>query len=1597
MDPTPVQCFARPSTCTPLPSTPNGRLLCVAFRGNRHLTGQSNTFDLQDSFSKLRNVLLNAPPANLERLAGCLLGRLLGVPVRIPRAGDQRGGDGGVAGAGGRHLIFEARRYKEGSRLDERSIVGEIQQAVNRNPALEAWILVTTLEVSEQVETAIIDSAQKNGIGAIIIDWLPQPLPKLAVLSARYPECFETEIGEGNGPLLANIAAAHGYDCTLQAIKSELDIWTIGYESVRQASHARVREIWGSSRKASAKFGQNVAGGEEGAHYVRRSDLTEYLDAWSEAAGSGRVGALIGPDGVGKTWAAIDWLQLRLDRLPTVVLAPTSAIGDGISGVSDLISFIARYLRDLTEMRTESFWEQRVRRLLQRPVDEGPAFLLFFDGLNQRASFDWPGVFMQLQGEPFHQRTWTLMSARTSFFDERLTGLHMLIAKPERIEVGRYDLSHGGTFDQKLKLAGLLREDLSEGLLKHAAVPRLFDLVVQLKDSLGDAREVTVHRLLWAYGASTIVTSTDGAFSEHGWRRFILELAEEHRDGNRKSTVRRVIDLSDDPTLTPDGIYKRVSGVIDGIFTDLSGDDELAFEPELVHHALGLALVKQMESAQSEEKAIDLLEKFLDPIQGYDERAEILRAAVSIILERRVSRQPKWLSTLCTFWIHTQNLPDIHSEELAILAPELISPLLDVIEASDGHALRTPRYIAINALAAVDKGDPRVSRRIAERGAQWHRTISLEKRGTDSDRGENSPYSLRRKRLRERIGPTEAGTVTVSGREFEIVDQKGGDLIVAAAQLLQGRPLKDAISFFEAGAIHTAIVGGGSEHEPQAWLNVLNSVDPEETAEGLRRGSDTVRDRTPEPGVHTDLNKRIASLLLWRTGYADDAEKAWEQDPKIDHWLRYETDYLLNPSRSFFPLERRHVAPVLCNTDLSIISRIERTKDALLDPSFEVPSEFVDELILTGDEFDFIDTATGQYRTPGDLGWEHLSLALARCASDKLADLERKRMRSYKDRSVEQRLGTSLVVPSAMLLAGKDESAALRTLRELGKGGADDREYSTQTNILIAEIQCEPPVAQVQRIMESGLTDIDLFLARACYPPSESEIDELLSEYGSNEEQLTRLASILAEHDLTLSERAFLAFSGSLIPTDVDIKSGALWVLLALNDPARLGATLDAADWTWSSDRPFVENTMGSIAIATSNRGVIFAELAPRIAPGKLLYALSQKERSREEVELAVAMMTALLFRHPRDLHEPGIIISQEQAKAQSGRYDFSLGDVLVDNGNQNDSVHFLERMNNPERHAERRHQIIESYISKVEEARRTDAPFYLVHFKANDFDPVLKQCPEAVDSWLEGLDSMSVEFVRRARFAEGFFVALCEALLERNPTLGVSLWRALKSCLATKFVSHANIDRLTHALFAARPCAQVDAALEEIYAIDEARNDEELVNLVVAARSSGRIAWLQRMVSRDATSPCPAHRRRAVFLKPLLTRPNIAGDAHWPSGQVAGVFDSIHNTAWILGQRETFAAQWLRAFSEADTLQTAHANWLLFKACSDRRAWIWMRNIYECHATKDHRLEAAKKRFIDQEENNLKRAMANNEKSWADTLATRRYPKTLLPWNSKH
>ncbi|MYA68056.1 MAG: hypothetical protein F4Y22_12515 [Gammaproteobacteria bacterium] len=1541
----------------------------------------------ENAVQELQDLLISQNSRVLEELACDLLGRLVGVVFSRARSGNQRGGDGGVRQISGRHLIYEAKCYGTNTKFDNRSIRGEIDEAVERNSALEAWILVTTREVPEQTLTAMEVAGRPRGVETLTVDWMPTRLPRLAALCAWAPDAVKAATGHDCQELLAKIRTSEHFAEVLEFLSASVRDSVTGYEVLRQASHNYLQKVWADRQTAESCFGQNVAGGDSRASHIERPEPMAGLDAWDlGAVGSRDEPALVvGREGMGKTWAVIDWLQSRLERLPIVVLAPSTVLTAPIAGRSALVGFIARLLRDLDQAteRGDEYWEARVTRLLQRPANEGAVLMLFFDGMNEEPSYNWEALLNQLQGEPFHGRIRVVASARNSFVEERLDKLQGWAWTPTPIEVGSYDETPGGEFDKRLEAAKLTRDDLPGSLVELARTPRLFDLVVGLRNRLGGVEGVTVHRLFWEYGATAIRTNS---FSVGEWHAFVLQLAKEFMKGRKLQSRQKVEKLGASSTIDPDAVYQRVSSIIDGAFAKSLNWDDVEFEEEFVRYSLGLALVRKLDEKNGSASK-EVLGRFFEPLNDHDEEAEIIRAAVSIALARGSDQAGAFLGQLCSRWVRCQNFPEIHLQELAGLAGELIEPLLDAIEATGGHVLTTPRYRAVNALITVDSSDTCVARAIANRGERWLGCISQERAvdGADSDA---ERVQRRKKRLESRIGTGDSGCVRVLGREIKIVEQTDQGLRVVAAQLLQGRPLVEAIGFFEAGALHSAICRERAEE--QGWLNLVNDIDPVETAERLREQSEAMLRRQPEDGVHEQLNARVAAILLWRTGYKEDAQRALEIDPGIDRPTFYSEEYEKDPAESSYELERRHVDATLRRKDLALRFRIDRTNPYLLDPSLALPKSLVDEAIREARGLDWDNMAKGRSRTAEDWTWRDLSRVLARGAPDELAQIERERLRGFAGREGEARFGAAMAAPDTMLLVSDAERKALRELRERVPPEPDDSEWFLQGNILIAEIQGESAIDQIYRILNAELDGIDSSLVRACGSPSTAELEKLVKERLCNPQALQKVATVIYEKSVTLGEGAFDAFAELLFGEYEGVELDPVWVVLGQNAPERLGNMLDQRDWTWSGKQSYFEKVMGSVAVAAANRQTPFASFATRLAPNTILPIISERGSVREEVLLAIEMLHSVVMQSAIPVPETALEVSHNRSEAEETvNYFYSHGDIR-ETDEVNGTRRFFSRLR--EDYKERQHSLAKQYSKDVMDARREGANFLLEFVRPKHLKAVVDYCPDKIDEWLNGMSERTPEFTRRVLLADGFFVSLCETLLAKTPEIGVELWRALNHCLKhTKYTVHGDMDRLRVALFAADSSPNVEKALAEVYGLDGTHTDRELINLVVAARLHGRLDWLYSMVAEDAASNGPLNHRRAEFLNPLLSVPEIADEGRWPQGDFNR---SVHGLSWKLGQREAFAQHWLLEFAKAESEIEAHAAWQLFLAGVDRRAWSWFWDVLDQNLVGEGGLNSVKQRFVEQQNHEIRRAIGKNEQYWESNYTYWRYPDALKPWN---
>jgi hypothetical protein len=514
-------------------------------------------------------LLADRSARKLENLAASLLGHLLGVPIAVAKSGFQHGGDAGPAGQQGRRFRLECKKYSDETNPSDRELLGEIDQALARDEALEAWILVATRSVPEQLAQDLVQKGELLGVPVIIIDWKDYELAPLAALCALDPDLVEVEFSRDASEPARDLQPIAGD--SIAVLRRNLQSWCLGFESLRSKSHRKLESIWTSPRTSNAELGQDAAGGAQ-PKKVRRRSVHDALDTWWRGpAHNDSPAVVIGWDGVGKTWAALDWLMDRKADQPIVLTVPSSALAR-VSGVSEAAvkRFLADRLYELTGTRDPDHWLRRLDYLLKCPKEEGPVLTVFLDGLNQEPSVPWLPLLKVLQGDAFEGRVRVMVSTRKHYFEDKLSSLRGLVVSAVPVTVDVYDTAPGGELDLMLEFDGLTQADLHPDLVEFARTPRLFKLVVRFRDRLVEAGQVTIHQLLWEYGRDTFGERAGKSFSEADWRAWLAEIASRYRSGVQEFSLKTLGETASRPDLSKREVYARLSDIIDGRSQDLA-------------------------------------------------------------------------------------------------------------------------------------------------------------------------------------------------------------------------------------------------------------------------------------------------------------------------------------------------------------------------------------------------------------------------------------------------------------------------------------------------------------------------------------------------------------------------------------------------------------------------------------------------------------------------------------------------------------------------------------------------------------------------------------------------------------------------------------------------------------------------------------------------------------------------------------------------------------------------------------------------------------------------------------------------------------------
>ena len=482
-----------------------------------------------------------------------------------------------------------------------------------------------------------------------------------------------------------------------------------------------------------------------------------------------------------------------------------------------------------------------------------------------------------------------------------------------------------------------------------------------------------------------------------------------------------------------------------------------------------------------------------------------------------------------------------------------------------------------------------------------------------------------------------------------------------APSIVEGFPLAKILPCFEAVAVASAVRGHADAWQGLKWLCYLNEVDPEATADALRTLSAQIRARAPEVGIHPRLPARVATLLLWLTGQEADEEVASTIDPRIDRHYIYERDYLPNPARSLFALERRHADIALCDKECSLQYRLQRTRELWLDPTFQPPSAFVEELRALAACFDVEKLDRQMGHTQEDWLFEELEPVLARCAPDILAALVRRKLQAFASCPPGSRYWSAIHANDHFILTGAAEASAAQALRMSAREKDENQESISASDLLKIELlNIADARDQFDRLIAADLKFIPADFVEVMRVPTRDDVDILIARYGPGlAKQRRDLIVLLSVHPVAFSDQAWTWLSDLARQPSHELR-GVLFRMLTLADAARFGRTLAVEGWSWDPKADMWVNHYGTGALIKAETALPFDQMAPRLAPWRLLEAARVRGADPVEVRLAAEIFGRILAADKIGEPDPGSVLTVDRARKNFTPFVVAVNPGLV-------------------------------------------------------------------------------------------------------------------------------------------------------------------------------------------------------------------------------------------------------------------------------------------------------------------------------------------------
>jgi len=1465
----------------------------------------------QNYISALKIELLNGSSVALEYLASDLVGEAIGIPVRKAAGGSQSGGDAGVSSVT-RVIRVETKRYQDTTSLSERELLGEVAQAFQKDPMLEAWILVTTREVPEQTASALNRFSEEHGAPTIILDWTGA-VPLLAKLCASRPEIVRVRYGDTAAQAAEKLSKLTDVSKAIDVLGSELDQWSAGWEITSRRLKNTNTHVFFERTESKALFRQDISVAAPQSGLVQREGLVEQMDAWGLSNNASPL-VIAGNEGRGKSWVLANWLYKHPDDGTSILFCSSSEIrGLKFHTIEELLSAV---LSKRISEHSKAYWHKRIERLKQGNFITPPIWIIV-DGLNEVPTADWAGLILDAQRDSWRAHIRLVVSCRTQYFESKLNGGRSWIYSPTVIKVSEYTNE-----ERSLALASqnIASDTLSESVLKLASVPRICRLVARMYEQLKEVEYITYEQLLFEYGKRFDPDERHG-LRDDVWHAFLRELALATQKGAsaaRWSQIKEWIDIQE-----TESVEITLSDIVDGKLVKKVENEPglIEFDRGLVLAANGLALWKLIEKKSNDDME-NLIASELEPLGGLDERPRIVSATLAAALISGAADDvlSKVVSALVVEGITSQNLGEDEESSLMSYIRAFPSGYLGSLE----KLLRLHRSSEADAVCISIQDvmeDGKVRDAVVEVAALWVSIVPLDLR-MDKDLPDNQKY--RTKEVIRWLGKIpNAGETSVLGVPILIEEESNYNLPNYAIRLVQHCPLAMCGEVWRRLGVSSVIRRGYTAYDAASWVVRLNNIDFDKAREVIYSEAEYLRTQTAPEGADVSLPKRAAANLYWLFEDDESHLKARDLVSVPDGW-ESSKEYIDAPNNSPFQLERCQIEKVLQESDQEVELLLRRAKKWWPDPELIVAEDFVDKSIEYVNSFDLSEVRIHLSHSKSDWEISELCSSMAKLSPKVLSELYSRMLGKLSGRFDEGWIRLAYSLDDMWLVASVEDSENAR--KELCRIDIDKSELRVESMAdvvlcMLATRNCSPAeyVRYLIKFTDGSMTESTTSCFRKITTETADQMVDEINQFKDHNSDWVFL-NLLSHTNTPISDYVGDYLIELLNSNWAGVRNLALFTLANSNNKS---CSLKFAEtgWSWKDVEGNSEQSNGSDILLFIQKSLPLSELLSRIAPWKL--PLLAKGRTCQS-ELAIIAQTISAFllsdnkivRHPfkeiYDLTPSPFYKPHSKLRLEDSKQDETWLD--------NEKFRELQTAKN-------------EAIKLIENERKNGLALYGVWVDQDSLSTLLDAVPSILKEWLCDIDNSGSRLVNNIRRAPGFYNALCRNLLHKNPELGVKLWRLIdKTPITTRFISHRYLDERESILFESPENEILYKLLDEQWDISRTASNYALSQLILVAEYGKKGYWIDKKISEDLNSSRAWKRYRGILASSFRISPSLDKESLHREPGLYGPTDRIKQKAAINSARGKWQAHWLREYCVAESLEDAFSAFILFLDVVDSR-----------------------------------------------------------------